>query len=71
MNNRIEPSPTFKREAKRLNKRYASFAADYEKLLENLSANPAERVKNRNCQVFEQVLVRLTGLEPARFPTGT
>ena len=40
MNNRIEPSPTFKREAKRLNKRYASFAADYEKLLENLSANP-------------------------------
>ncbi len=40
MSLRIEPSPTFKREAKRLNKRYASFADDYENLLMDLKANP-------------------------------
>ena len=40
MSHRIEPLPTFKREAKRLNKRYASFADDYERLLKDLLTNP-------------------------------
>ena len=40
MNVKIEPLPTFKREAKRLNKHYASFADDYEKLIAELENNP-------------------------------
>lgn len=40
MNVKIEPLPTFKREAKRLNKHYASFADDYERLINELEANP-------------------------------
>lgn len=32
--------PTFRKEAKRLNKRYASFADDYEKLISDLENNP-------------------------------
>lgn len=38
--NKIIPLPSFKREAKRLNKKYASFANDYEKLIRELEANP-------------------------------
>lgn len=38
--NKIIPLPSFKREAKRLNKKYASFANDYEKLIMELEANP-------------------------------
>ena len=40
MNVKIEPLPTFKCEAKRLNKHYASFADDYERLINELEANP-------------------------------
>lgn len=40
MNVKIELLPTFKREAKRLNKHYASFADDYEKLIVELENNP-------------------------------
>ncbi|MDN0078615.1 type II toxin-antitoxin system RelE/ParE family toxin [Bacteroides gallinaceum] len=40
MNVKIEPLPTFKREAKRLNKHYASFADDYERFINELEANP-------------------------------
>ena len=40
MNVKIESLPTFKREAKRLNKHYASFADDYEKLITELENNP-------------------------------
>ena len=38
--NRIIPLPSFKKEAKRLNKKYASFANDYEKLIIELETNP-------------------------------
>lgn len=38
--NEIIPLPSFKREAKRLNKKYASFTNDYEKLIMELEANP-------------------------------
>lgn len=40
MSVKIEPLPTFKREAKRLNKHYASFADDYERFINELEANP-------------------------------
>lgn len=40
MNIKIEPLPTFKREAKRLNKHYVSFADDYERFINELEANP-------------------------------
>lgn len=33
--------PSFKKEAKRLNKKYASFSNDYEKLIIELETNPA------------------------------
>lgn len=38
--NNIIALPSFRKEAKRLNKRYASFADDYEQLLKDLKANP-------------------------------
>ena len=38
--NRIIPLPSFKKEAKRLNKKYASFSNDYEKLIIELETNP-------------------------------
>ena len=40
MNYNIETSESFDKEAKRLLKHYASFAGDYNKLLEELSQNP-------------------------------
>lgn len=40
MNYRIELSDSFKKEAKRLKKHYASFVDDYEKLIDELEANP-------------------------------
>lgn len=40
MNYKIIVQPTFEREAKRLNKRYASFKEDFSKLLDALEANP-------------------------------
>lgn len=40
MKYRIESLATFEREAKRFNKHYASFADDYEKLLDELEQNP-------------------------------
>lgn len=36
----IEVLATFKKEAKRLNKRYASFIEDYDKLINELEENP-------------------------------
>lgn len=40
MKYRIEILATFKKEAKRFNKHYASFTDDYEKLLDELEQNP-------------------------------
>ena len=40
MNYKIIVQPTFEREAKRLNKRYASFKKDFTKLLDALEADP-------------------------------
>ncbi len=40
MNYRIIVNPTFQREAKRLNKHYASFKQDYKELIEALELNP-------------------------------
>ena len=37
----IKPTPLFLKAFKRLRKRYASFERDYEKLQEDLKANPA------------------------------
>lgn len=40
MEYRIELSASFKKEAKRLKKHYASFADDYDKLIDDLEATP-------------------------------
>ena len=40
LNYKIIVQPTFEREAKRLNKRYASFKKDFTKLLDALEADP-------------------------------
>lgn len=40
MEYRIELSASFKKEAKRLRKHYASFADDYDNLIDDLEANP-------------------------------
>ena len=40
MNYKIVVQPTFEREAKRLNKRYASFKEDFTKLLDAIEADP-------------------------------
>lgn len=40
MEYRIELSVSFKKEAKRLGKHYASFADDYDKLIDDIEANP-------------------------------
>ncbi len=40
MNYKIKLSDSFKKEAKRLKKHYASFADDYDNLIDELEANP-------------------------------
>ena len=40
MNYKIVVQPTFEREAKRLNKRYASFKEDFTKLLDAIETDP-------------------------------
>lgn len=40
MEYKIELSASFKKEAKRLRKHYASFADDYDKLIDDLEVNP-------------------------------
>lgn len=47
MNYNIETSESFDKEAKRLLKHYASFAGDYNKLLEELSQKPTTRNRSR------------------------